>query len=148
MKKKLQTIKNSSLFLYRQRDNTNQTKQTKDKHMKKTLTQYDIAEELMNDINANWSRAGAFALAEYYEQLEEDLGETIEFDAVAIRCDFSEYESLQEWAHDYFSNAWQEMGFDETEEIDGDEFDEKIREYIQDHGQLIEFNGGVIVSQF
>ena len=116
--------------------------------MKKTLTQYDIAEELMNDLNANWTRAGAFALAEYFEELEEDLGESIEFDRVAIRCDFSQYESLQDWAHDYFSNAWQEMGFDESEEIDDDDFDEKIREYIQDNGQLIEFNGGIIVSSF
>jgi hypothetical protein len=116
--------------------------------MKKTLATYEIAEELMNYINANWSRAGAFALAEYLEELEEDLGESIEFDCVAIRCDFSQYESLQEWAHDYFSNAWQEMGFDETEEIDEDDFNEKIREYIQDHGQLIEFDGGIIVSQF
>ena len=40
------------------------------------------------------------------------------------------------------------MGFDETEEIDDDEFDEKIREYIQDNAQLIEFDGGVIVSSF
>jgi hypothetical protein len=116
--------------------------------MKKTLTQYDIAEELMNDLNANWTRAGAFALAEYFEELEEDLGESIEFDRVAIRCDFAQYESLQEWAHDYFSNAWQEMGFDESEEIDDDDFDEKIREYIQDNGQLIEFNSGIIVSSF
>ena len=116
--------------------------------MTKTMTQCDIAEELMNDIHAAWTRAGAFALAEYFEQFEEDLGESIEFDAVAIRCDFSQYESLQEWSHEYFSNALEELGFDETEEIDEDDFDEKIREYIQDHGQLIEFDGGVIVSQF
>ena len=116
--------------------------------MKKTLTQYDIAEELMNDINAAWTRAGAFALAEYFEQIEMDTNEELDFDAVAIRCDFSQYESLQDWAHDYFSNAWQEMGFDESEEIDDDDFDEKIREYIQDNGQLIEFNGGIIVSSF
>ena len=116
--------------------------------MKKTLTQYDIAEELMNDLNANWSRAGAFALAEYFEQIEMDTNEELDFDAVAIRCDFSQYESLQDWAHDYFSNAKEEMGFDETEEIDDDEFDEKIREYIQDNAQLIEFDGGVIVSSF
>ena len=116
--------------------------------MKNTLSTHEAYEILMNDTNAAWTRAGAFALVEYLEQLEDDLGETLEFCAVAIRCDFSQYESLQEWAHDYFSNAWQELGFDETEEIDEDDFDEKIREYIQDHGQLIEFDGGVIVSSF
>jgi hypothetical protein len=116
--------------------------------MKKTLSTYDIAEKLIQDTNANWSRAGAFALAQYLEEYEESTGEELELDIVAIRCDYSEYESLQKWAHDYFSNAWQEMGFDESEEIDDDEFDEKIREYIQDNCQLIEFDGGIIVSSF
>lgn len=113
-----------------------------------TLNTYQIADELLKDSNARWSRAGAFALVEYLEELEESTGEEMELDTCAIRCDFSEYASLQEWAHDHFSNAWQELGFDESEEIDDDEFDDKIREYIQDHGQLIEFEGGIIVSQF
>jgi hypothetical protein len=113
--------------------------------MKKTMTQYDIAEELMNDINANWSRAGAFALAEYFEELEEDLGETIEFDAVSIRCEFSEYESLQDWASEYGLDCI-DLG---VESDDDDETkEEAIREYIQERGQLIEFNGGIIASQF
>jgi hypothetical protein len=122
--------------------------------MKKTLTQYDIAHELMQDTNANWSRAGAFALAEYYEQLEEDLGESIEFDAVAIRCDFSQYESLQEWANQYFTqiDAIHNLGLTLNEdgiiEQSEDELDKKIREYILNNGDLIEFDGGVIVSQF
>jgi hypothetical protein len=66
--------------------------------MKKTLTTYDIANELIQDSNANWSRAGAFALAEYLQELEEDTGEEMEMDVVAIRCDYSEYSSLEEWA--------------------------------------------------
>jgi hypothetical protein len=33
-------------------------------------------------------------------------------------------------------------------EADEDELDEKIREYINDRGQLIEFDGGIIVSSF
>jgi hypothetical protein len=56
--------------------------------MKKTMTQYDIAEELMNDINAAWTRAGAFALAEYLEELEDSIGETIEFDGGIIVSNF------------------------------------------------------------
>ncbi len=113
-----------------------------------TLNTYQIADELLKDSNARWSRAGAYALAEYLEEYEESTGEEIELDTCAIRCDFSEYASLQDWAHDYFSNALEELGFDETEENDDDEVDSKIREYIQDHGQLIEFDGGVIVSSF
>ena len=116
--------------------------------MKITVSTSQAANELMSDTNANWSRAGAYALAEYLEEYEESTGEEIELDTCAIRCDFSEHSSLQDWAHDYFSNALEELGFDETEENDDDEIDDKIRSYIQDHGQLIEFDGGIIVSSF
>jgi hypothetical protein len=116
--------------------------------MKTTLSTSAAAEILANDEYSSFSRLGAFALVEYLEQMEEDTGEEIEFDSVAIRCDFAEYDSLQDWAHEHFSNALEELGFDETEENDDDEVDDKIREYIQDHGQLIEFSGGIIVSNF
>jgi len=119
------------------------------------MTQYDIANELMQDSNANWSRAGAFALAEYFEQIEMDTNEELDFDAVAIRCDFSEYESLECWAKEYFpshvdavNDLGLTLGEDGKIEETSEDIDEKIREYIQDNGQLIEFDGGVIVSSF
>jgi hypothetical protein len=116
--------------------------------MKTTHTTSQAANILANDKNSSFSRDGAFALVEYLEQFEQGCGEEMEFDCVAIRCDFSEYESLQSWAHDHFSNAWQELGFDEEEEFDDKDFDTAIHEYIQDRGQLIEFDGGIIVSNF
>lgn len=114
--------------------------------MKKTLTTHEIAAELLNDNCARWSRAGAYALAEHLQQMEDETGEELELDIVAIRCDWSEYESLQAWAADYFAADWRdELGAVDCGE---EETAEKIREYIQDHGQLVEFNAGVIVSQF
>jgi hypothetical protein len=103
----------------------------------------------MNDKNAGWSRAGAFALAEYLEDFEQNTGEELELDVVAIRCDFSEYSDLIEWADEYFGTAEQcrdALGLDDDEQTEDAE--DKIREYIQDNGQLIEFNGGIIVSSF
>jgi hypothetical protein len=116
--------------------------------MKMILNTYQIADALKNDTCARWSYNGSLALAEYLEEYEESTGEEIELDTCAIRCDFSEYSSLLDWAHNYFSNALEELGFDETEENNEEEVDFKIREYIQDHGQLIEFKGGIIVSSF
>ena len=114
--------------------------------MKTALTTSQAAHILIDDKNANWSRAGAYALCEYLEEMETDCGEEIEFDAVAIRCDYSEYESLWGWAVDYFGgNSNAVSTFPEEDE---EERDEKIREYIQDHGLLIEFDGGIIVSSF
>jgi hypothetical protein len=123
--------------------------------MKKILTTYDIANELLQDNNASWSRPGAFALAEYLEQYEEETGEEMEMDVVAIRCDFSEYSSLEDWAGIHFRShvdAADELGLTIGDggilEETSDEIDEAIRSFIQDNGQLIEFNGGIIVSSF
>jgi len=116
--------------------------------MKKTMTTHEIAESLINDQYANWSRNGARALAEYLEELEESTGEEMELDVVAIRCDFSEWPSLQAWAEDYFVNWREDLGIQADEEGEIGEIDEKIREYIHDRGTLIEFDGGIIVSSF
>jgi hypothetical protein len=115
--------------------------------MKETLNTYEIADRLFRDENASFSYAGAHALAEYLEQLEEDTGEEMEFDRVAIRCDYSEHSSLVDWAGDYFSGDWKESLSIEPEDSE-DENDEAIRDYIRDHGTLIEFDGGIIVSSF
>jgi hypothetical protein len=37
---------------------------------------------------------------------------------------------------------------EDEEDIDPEGTESKIREYIQDHGTLIEFDGGIIVSSF
>jgi len=124
--------------------------------MKKTLNTYDIANELLADSHAAWSRAGAFSLAEHLQELEESTGEELDLDVVAIRCDFSEYTSLQEWVIDYFrdeSQAADALSLDldmdgVTFTNDEDEIEEAISAYIQDRGVLIEFDGGVIVSSF
>jgi hypothetical protein len=117
--------------------------------MKTTLTTSQAANMLANDQNSSFTRLGAFALVEYLEQMEEDCGEEMEFDYVALRCDYSEHESLQEWAHDYFgTNADWKSEMEIDPDLADDEIDDTIREYIQDHGQLIEFDGGVIVSSF
>ena len=120
--------------------------------MKTTLSTYAVADLLLADNNANWSRAGALALADYLEEIERDTGEEMEFDRVAIRCDFSEFASLQDWIAEYygqpFAEAMASAGIDLEGEEDEDELDELIRSHIQDHGQLVEFDGGVIVSSF
>lgn len=113
--------------------------------MIKTLSTYEIADELKNDEYGGWSHCGAMAMAEYLEEIE-DEDSPMEFDRVAIRCDFTEYEDLQEWAKDYFTDWIKDL--DIEPELEEDEIEEKIREYINDHGILIEFDGGIIVSSF
>jgi hypothetical protein len=120
--------------------------------MKMTLNTYEIAEELLKDTNASWSRAGALALAEYLEEYEESTGEELELDVCAIRCDFYEYESALECAIDY---GWSPEAsiLDDDDNIRPDEGVEEENEelalkWLHDRTQVIEFDGGVIVSSF
>lgn len=107
--------------------------------MKMDLTTSQAANILLEDDNANWSRAGALALVEYLEELEEDCGMAINLCPVAIRCDYSEYDSLEDWAREYFGTSYEPSDFKDADDI---------RDYIRERGDLIEFNGGIIVSSF
>lgn len=109
--------------------------------MIKTLCTSEAAEELFRDENASWTRVGAYALVEYLEELE-NAGTPIEFDRVAIRCDFSQYSSPQEAAEDH---GWEP---DSHIEEDGQECDADALQWLQDRTSVIEFEGGVIIAQF
>ena len=49
----------------------------------------------------NFSKAGLFALFDYLEQLEDDIGEETELDVIALCCEYAEYDSLAEFREDY-----------------------------------------------
>lgn len=105
--------------------------------MKTEMTTYECAKALTHDEYANWTRSAAFALVEYLEQMEDDCGTQIEFDPVALRCEFSEYESLQDFANEYWLTDSQRLTRDEV-----------IKEYIEHRSTLIEFDGGILVQDF
>ena len=99
--------------------------------MKALLNTYEIADALQN--YSQMSRGGAFALAEYLEEYEESTGEELALDPVAIRCEFSEYESAIEAAAQYTSEFTTE---------------EAALEYLEDHTSVITYDGGVIIQDF
>lgn len=131
--------------------------------MIETLSKYQIVNALTQDEDAGWSYQGAVALTEYLLELEESIGEQIELDPIAWRCEYSEYESVIDWAEQYFTNYREEFGIEyenpmtgETEDqsvtdCDGnlhDEVIDSIEDYIRDNSTLIEFEGGIIVQDF
>lgn len=65
------------------------------------ISKYDFARAFEQVRPDNFSRAGLSALYEYLEQLEEDIGNPIELDVIAICCEYAEYESLEEFQEDY-----------------------------------------------
>lgn len=120
--------------------------------MKMTLNTYEVADELLKDTCARWSRAGAFALAKYLEELEENAGEEMELDVCAVRCDFLEYASALEAAIDYNWSPEASI-LDDDDNIRPDEdVEEENKElalkWLHGRTSVIEFNGGVIIARF
>jgi hypothetical protein len=108
--------------------------------MKLTLTTSAAVELLKVDQYARWSRSGARALVEHLEQLEEDCGTETEFDAVAIRCDYSEHESALE--------AAKEQGFKPEEDEDEDTKEASALDWLCDRTEVITFPEGIIIRNF
>jgi hypothetical protein len=78
-----------------------------------------------------FSYKGLISLFDYFEMLEEDTDQKIEFDVIAICCEYSEYDSLKDFQNDY-----------------GDEY--KSLEDIEDNTSLIKIEDteGFIIQQF
>lgn len=57
----------------------------------------------------NFSYSGWENLYNYLDELSDDTGENVEFDAVAFCCEYTECESIDEFLRDY-NHALDEMG--------------------------------------
>ena len=106
--------------------------------MYQNLSTDEAIKLLKDDDSAGWSWDGAKALIEYLEELEDSLDKPIEFDRVAFRCDFREYESVLEAAEHY----------DFIPPDDEDAIEANALKYLEDRTTVIQFEGGVIVQQF
>jgi len=62
--------------------------------MKDTITQNTFTDTM---IKHDFSREGSKALFEYFEDCDQD----IEFDPIAFRCEYDEYENLKEVQNNY-----------------------------------------------
>ena len=98
------------------------------------------------DRENNFSYKGKEALYNYLIELEEDTGQELNLDVIAICCDYSEYKNLDEYLKDYSNQH--EKSEDESEE----EFKTRIEEEINDKTTLIKFsddlNEGFIIQQY
>jgi len=93
----------------------------------------------------NFSYNGLKALYEYLEQFEEDTGEEMELDVIALCCEFSEYDSAVDCIND--------CGYDcDLSEYDSkeysDEEEQEALEYLEYRTMVIPFDGGIIIQDF
>lgn len=114
--------------------------------MKRTLRKSEMVDTLMGDEYANWSYNGASALIEWLEQFEEDTGEEMKFDRVALRCEFSEWESATDCmeGQGYATRSTAE----ELAEMDEEEKEAEYLETLHESTLVIEFEGGIIIQDF
>lgn len=88
------------------------------------------------------------ALYDYLIQIEEDIGEKIELDVIALCCEYTEYADCIEVASKYFEFEWMTFWEDWEELKTSEEVEEEAKEFLRDRTTLIEFDGGIIISNF
>jgi|TARA_R110000823_G_scaffold100701_1_gene216493 hypothetical protein len=69
--------------------------------MKQTITEAYFVDQIVGDKYNDMTYEGAMALFQHLEAIGMDCGEDIEFDKIAIRCEFTEYENLATILNDY-----------------------------------------------
>jgi len=68
----------------------------------KEVSFYDFLKEFEEFGRANnFSYEGKKALYDYLEELSDSLGEPMELDIIGICCDFTEYNSIEEFNNNY-----------------------------------------------
>ena len=66
-----------------------------------TLTRFRFVDEFQKIRPDNFSYEGLHALFDYFDNLSHDIRQPIEFDPIAICCDFREYESFKQFQEEY-----------------------------------------------
>ncbi len=78
--------------------------------MKTEVFEWDFIREFESGMyKNNFSRAGLRALYNYLIDLEDDMGEEMSLDVVAIACDYTEYEDFKEVQRDYNVETLEEL---------------------------------------
>ena len=90
-----------------------------------TVNKSQFIDNLLADDYASWTIEDAGALFDYYEQFSDDTGEDVELDRVALRCEWTRADSIDEVIEEY----------DDIESM----------EDLEDRTQVIEHEGGVLL---
>jgi hypothetical protein len=113
--------------------------------MKNTLTTSQAAHLLLQDDNASWSYNGAHALIEFIEEIDDSCDTETELDIVALRCEFTEYDSIKDCMSNYNVSWESEL---DLEGMDEEEIEEAQLEWLNERTMVIQFEGGIIIQNF
>lgn len=108
--------------------------------MKIIVTEYTFIDSFRAHGRENqFSYPALRALFEYFEDFEENTGEELELDPIAICCEWQEFETALAGAKAF--------GFSEVCGEDTD-CEREALDWLQDHTPAVEFDGGVVVRVF
>lgn len=109
--------------------------------MKTTVDKYDFRTAFLNTRADNFTLVGLDTLFEHLEQLEQDTGEEMELDVIAICCDYNE---------DTWQDIAQNYDIDLTDCEDEDAKIEAVREYLEENTYLVgeTYTGGFLYQVF
>lgn len=111
--------------------------------MYKTINFSQFCDSFSEDRKNQFSYNGKKALFEYLEQYEEETGEELELDIIALCCGYTEYETAIECANNYFDFALSDVDI-----LTAEEAEEEALEYLKNRTQVIEFEDGIIIQEF
>ncbi len=69
--------------------------------MKQTINFSQFVDSFSDTYKNNFSYMGKRALFDYLEEYEQSTGEEVELDPIALCCEFTEYESFEDFKNDY-----------------------------------------------
>jgi hypothetical protein len=69
--------------------------------MKQSISFYNFADAFQALRPTNFSYEGLRAMFDHLEQREDDTGEEMELDVIALACDYTEYQDLKEYQDSY-----------------------------------------------
>lgn len=104
--------------------------------MKQAVYKNDFIREMSDIRPENFSYDGLEALFNYLEELEDDYGEEIEFDPIALCCEFTEHYIL-DWLRETFTDD----EIDEVIDLLVDDWED-----FMDDGEELESIGEIIID--
>lgn len=111
--------------------------------MKQIVNFSQFCDSFSDTYKGNFSYEGKRALFDCLENYEEETGEEIELDPIALCCEYSEYKSAKEAAEQYTGAVEENKDFDEEDK------ENAAIAWLEDNTTVIRLeNGGVIIQQF
>ena len=102
--------------------------------MKKTITHWDFIEAFRGTYcEGAFSMNAKMALYDYLTEYEEETGEELELDVVALNCEYTEYYDFDDIKGDY-SEYFEEEGIESLDDLAG-------------YTTVIEFDDGVLIGE-